>query len=199
MAELYRLLSVIEQAFGDPFQVTTKKIDGEGDGQEDLEDEGAAKANDDDDTAKKRQEDNDEEGKEPEKGAAQSAQDAYKAKLLERKGDTIIKRKKIQLFKFWPKHLLRAGWLKYVSAASESNENINAAFLAVLLLDKVTQQFVLHCIEKQHKKQEKVGHKLESIERMRAGLSNYKMDGQLTKTASGRPPRGAAQTNRFNK
>jgi hypothetical protein len=58
---------------------------------------------------------------------------------------------------------------------------------------------VLHCIEKQHKKQEKVGHKLESIERMRAGLSNYKMDGQLTKTQSGRNARGAAQTNRFNK
>jgi len=67
------------------------------------------------------------------------AQDAYKAKLLERKGDTIIKRKKIQLFKFWPKHLLRSGWLKYVSAASESTENINAAYLAVLVLDKVAQ------------------------------------------------------------
>jgi len=60
-------------------------------------------------------------------------------KLLERKGDTIIKRKKIQLFKFWPKHLLRSGWLKYVSAASESTENINAAYLAVLVLDKVAQ------------------------------------------------------------
>merc|ERR1711990_161070 len=55
---------------------------------------------------------------------------------------------------------------------------------------------------KQHKKQEKVGHKLESIDRMRAGLSSYKMDGQMNqmnKTQSGRSMRGAAATNRFNK
>jgi len=61
---------------------------------------------------------------------------------------------------------------------------------------------VLNCIEKQHKKQEKVGHKLESIERMRTGLSNYKMDGQMmqmTKTASGRNARAATQTNRYNR
>lgn len=51
---------------------------------------------------------------------------------------------------------------------------------------------MLHCIEKQHKKQEKVGHKLESIERMRAGLSSYKMDGQLNKVQTGRSMRGAA-------
>lgn len=65
------------------------------------------------------------------------------------------------------------------------------------MLDKVTQQFVLHCIEKQHKKQEKVGGKIDSIDRMRAGLTNY---GQLNKAQSGRSMRGAAaQTNRYNK
>lgn len=130
-----------------------------------------------------------------------SKADAYKAKLHEVKGDTIIKRKKIQLFKFWPKQLLRQGWLKYVSAASETGENVNAAFLAILVLDKVTQQFVLNCIEKQHKKQIKVGYKIDSIERMRAGLTNYKMTdgGGMQKSSSGRNVRGAAQTNRYNK
>lgn len=51
-------------------------------------------------------------------------------KLSEIKGDTLIKRKKIQLFKFWPKHVLRQAWKKYLSLG-ESTSNINCAHLAV--------------------------------------------------------------------
>ena len=140
IGEFYRLLSVMEQAFGDPFQVTTKKVDGDAEGQEDNEDDPGAKPKDENENEMNDNEDdgNTHDDQQAAQNVAQSTQDAYKAKLLERKGDTIIKRKKIQLFKFWPKHLLRQGWLKYVSAASET-DNINAAFLAVLVLDKVTQ------------------------------------------------------------
>lgn len=61
--------------------------------------------------------------------------------MNERKGDLIIRRRKIQLFRFWPKHLLRQGWLKYVSSATENEtfDNKNAAFLALLVLEKVTK------------------------------------------------------------
>lgn len=51
-------------------------------------------------------------------------------KLSEIKGDTLIKRKKIQLFKFWPKHVLRQAWKKYLSLG-ESTNNVNCAYLAV--------------------------------------------------------------------
>ena len=153
VGEFYRLLSVMEQAFGDPFQVTMKQVDDDADGAADNEDEPGAQPKDEHDAdANDELKDKTNDDLPPEQKAVQSTQDAYKAKLFERKGDTIIKRKKIQLFKFWPKHVLRQGWLKYVLAATETAENVNAAFLAVLLLDKVTQQFVLHCIEKQHKK-----------------------------------------------
>ena len=56
VGELYRLLSVIEQAFGDPFQVTTKKVDGDGEGQEDNEDDAGAKPKDGDETELNRKE-----------------------------------------------------------------------------------------------------------------------------------------------
>ena len=77
-------------------------------------------------------------------------------KLSEIKGDTLIKRKKIQLFKFWPKHVLRQAWKKYLSLG-ESNGNVNCAHLAVQVLDKVAEQFVLNCIKKLDKKAAKIG------------------------------------------
>lgn len=41
-----------------------------------------------------------------------------------------VKRKKIQFFKFWPKHLLQSAWKTYAAAGEEGN-NLNAAYLAV--------------------------------------------------------------------
>ena len=52
------------------------------------------------------------------------------SKFCEQKGDMLIKRRKIQMFKFWPKPVVRSAWQKYVSAG-ESGENINAAYLAL--------------------------------------------------------------------
>lgn len=46
VGEFYRLLGVIEQAFGDPFQVTTKKVDGEAEAQEDNDEEQGAGSKD---------------------------------------------------------------------------------------------------------------------------------------------------------
>lgn len=66
-----------------------------------------------------------------------------KSKEVERQGGMLIKRKHIQFFKFWPKHLLRSAWKKYL-AAGESGSNLNAAYLALQVLDKVAQQFVLN-------------------------------------------------------
>lgn len=58
-----------------------------------------------------------------------------------------VKRKKIQFFKFWPKHLLQSAWKTY-TAAGEEGHNLNAAYLAVQVFDKVTQQFVLNQMKK---------------------------------------------------
>ena len=58
-----------------------------------------------------------------------------------------LKRKKIQFFKFWPKHLLQSAWRTY-AAAGEEGDNLNAAYLAVQVFDKVTQQFVLNQMKK---------------------------------------------------
>ena len=46
VGEFYKILSMIEQAFCDPFQVTKKPVNGEAgaEGVDDAEDEGAAKA-----------------------------------------------------------------------------------------------------------------------------------------------------------
>lgn len=49
VGEFFRLLSVVERAFGDPFQVTTKKVDGEAEGQEDNDEDAGAKPKDDQD------------------------------------------------------------------------------------------------------------------------------------------------------
>ena len=68
----------------------------------------------------------------------------------------LIKRKKIQFFKFWPKTLLRTAWKKYLSAGN-SGSNMNAAYLAIQVLDKVAEQFVLNCIKKQDRKAAKIG------------------------------------------
>jgi len=69
-----------------------------------------------------------------------------------------IKKRKIQFFRFWPKELLRNAWRNYL-ATGESGANLNGAYLAVQVLEKVTEQFVLNCIKKQQKKAEKLGAK----------------------------------------
>ena len=47
------------------------------------------------------------------------------------------------MFKFWPKNQLRNAWLRYVSGAIDSeNQNNNAAFLSLSILENVTQVFV---------------------------------------------------------
>lgn len=101
----------------------------------DDDDDDKSKLDDDKSTNQKKQDKNDDDQ------SNDNQKEAYKAKLCERQGDMIIRRRKIQLFRFWPKHLLRDGWLKYVSAASENEqfENKNAAFLALLILEKVTK------------------------------------------------------------
>jgi len=61
---------------------------------------------------------------------ADADDDQAKPALIERQGDMLIKRKKIQFFKFWPKTLLRVAWKKYLSAG-ETGTNMNAAYLAI--------------------------------------------------------------------
>lgn len=129
--EFYKLLETVENSFSDPYQVTCKKIEnGEG--------------------VKEDEEMKDEEGQ----GEGQGNEETNK--LSEIKGDTLIKRKKIMLFKFWPKQVLRQAWKKYLSLG-ESTSNINCAHLAIKVLDKVTEQFVLNCIKKLDKKAAKIG------------------------------------------
>ena len=69
-----------------------------------------------------------------------------------------VKRRKIQLFKFCPKHLLQSAWKTYISAGEEGN-NLNAAYLAMQVFDKVNEQFVLNQMKKQDKKAAKIGQK----------------------------------------
>lgn len=66
------------------------------------------------------------------------------------------KRRKIQFFKFWPKHVLREQWQKYLSLG-ETGRNLNAAYLAIQILDKVTTQFTIGQAAKLDKKAAKIG------------------------------------------
>jgi hypothetical protein len=68
----------------------------------------------------------------------------------------LIKRRKIQFFKFWPKTILRSAWKRYLTAG-HNGHNINAAYLALQVFEKVTTQFVSNCISKQIKKAAKIG------------------------------------------
>lgn len=90
-----------------------------------------------------------------EKNTQDLAQEAIKAKLVEVKGDQLIKRKKIMLFKFWPKAVQRSSWKKYIYAG-EAEGNLNVAHLAVQVLDRVGEQFALNCIKKMDRKTAKL-------------------------------------------
>lgn len=62
-------------------------------------------------------------------------------------GDILIKKRKITLFRFWPKDQLRNAWRNYITTVQE-DENLNAAYLVVQVLDKVCEQFVFNCMKK---------------------------------------------------
>ena len=74
-----------------------------------------------------------------------------------------ISKRPIRFFKFWPKDILKTAWKNYISTG-ESGANLNAAYLAVQVLDKVTEQFVLSCISKMNKKAAKIGKEQEFLE-----------------------------------
>ena len=67
-------------------------------------------------------------------------------------GNVLIKRKKIQFFKFWPKAQMQISWRAYLETG-ESQENLNAAYFAVQVLDKTVEVFVLNQIKKRNAKE----------------------------------------------
>lgn len=77
-------------------------------------------------------------------------------------GDILIKKRKITLFRFWPKDQLRNAWRNYILTVQE-DENLNAAYLIVQVLEKVCEQFIHNCIKKQNKKAAKVGQQNEVL------------------------------------
>ena len=97
----------------------------------------------------------------------------------ERVGDHIVKRKKIQFFKFWPKALLQSAWQSYMVAA-ETDLNLNAAYMSVQVFDRVTDQFVLNQVKKQNKKAEKIGQQREFLEQYAAGNKTIKPPASAT-------------------
>ena len=99
----------------------------------------------------------------------------------ERRGDKLVKRKKIHFFKFWPKHLLRSAWLKYLSAG-ETGSNLNAAYVGIQVLDKVAQQFVLGQIKKQDRKAAKLGQRQEILDQMNKPVNGYAPKQMAAKT-----------------
>jgi hypothetical protein len=141
----YKILDKIEICFSDPYQVTYKKIETEAEREALLNPPHLANE--------------DAEMKDealPDKNTQEVAQEAIKAKLTEVKGDMLVKRKKIMLFKFWPKNVQRSSWKKYIYAG-EAEGNLNVAHLAVQVLDRVGEQFALNCIKKLDRKTAKLG------------------------------------------
>ena len=59
-------------------------------------------------------------------------------KTEELEGDILIKKRKITLFRFWPKDQLRTAWKNYISMVQDES-NVNAAYLIVQVLDKVCE------------------------------------------------------------
>lgn len=75
------------------------------------------------------------------------------------------------MFKFWPKNQLKNAWLRYVSGALDSeNQNINAAFLSLSILENVTQVFVENFNKKQAQKAAKLGKDKDRMERFQASI-----------------------------
>ena len=67
-------------------------------------------------------------------------------------GNVLVKRKKVQFFKFWPKAQMQTSWRNYIEIG-ETQDNLNAAYFAVQVLDKVIEQFVLNQIKKKNAKE----------------------------------------------
>ena len=83
------------------------------------------------------------------------------------------KRRKIQLFKFWPKPALKANWLRYIDAADQSADhpNVNAGWIAACILDKEVQKFTENQVKKQLAKVEKLtGESIPSIQKQAQAL-----------------------------
>lgn len=108
----------------------------------------------------------------------------------------LIKRKKIQLFKFWPKHVLRNAWKKYIYAG-DSEQNLNAAHISVQVLDKVAEQFVLNCIKKLDRKAAKLGQQVNKQEEVLLGGTRAGSRGG--KGGMGIYGFAGQNTNRYNK
>lgn len=79
-------------------------------------------------------------------------------KMNEETNEEEIKRRKIQLFKFWPKPALKAIWLRYVDDADQSADypNVNAGWIAACIMDSEVQKFTENQVKKQLAKVEKM-------------------------------------------
>ena len=79
-------------------------------------------------------------------------------KLNEETNEEEIKRSKIQLFKFWPKPMLKTNWKRYVEAVDADGDftNANAGWIAAAILDKEVEKFTENQVKKQLAKVEKM-------------------------------------------
>ena len=71
-----------------------------------------------------------------EKNTQEVAKESLRAKLTKFITDTLIKRKRIILFKFWPKNAQSSTWKNYIYAGAAEG-NLNEVHLAIHVLDRV--------------------------------------------------------------
>lgn len=78
-------------------------------------------------------------------------------KMNEETNEEETKRRKIQLFKFWPKPPLKTNWQRYIDTADQSAEypNANAGWIAAAILEKEVRKFTENQVKKQLAKVEK--------------------------------------------
>ena len=71
-------------------------------------------------------------------------------KMNEETNEEETKRRKIQLFKFWPRPTLKTNWQRYVDGAAQSAEygNVNAGWIAAAILEKEAQKFSENQVKK---------------------------------------------------
>jgi hypothetical protein len=64
-------------------------------------------------------------------------------------------RVKVAQFKFWPNPEIRSAWRGYIFAECTETNNINALYIGLKLLQKVTEEFMARQMDNLHKKQKK--------------------------------------------
>lgn len=69
--------------------------------------------------------------------------------------DDDIMRVKVAQFKFWPNPEIRSAWRSYIFSECTETNNINAIYVGLKLLQKVTEEFVARQMDNLHKKQKK--------------------------------------------